>query len=397
MNHGHIVLGLGNTVDYELVWDSVMMGSLINKYEIAFDEINSHPTYIETERDLLLSILYFFKNGLGGECFILNPEVLDTFVSHFLYEVTLGGSGLRAALAMDRLGINSLVHLVSRNKETLELLPESIGVICDEGRESLYPHIIIQYSKGDTLKIGNGFIETNTSNRLIYNHDKDVIDLPIATQLSQIANEVSILVISGFNAMQDKDTLKSRLSEIISIIICMPQNSFIFYEDACFHDKALALDVASALAPYISVYSLNTDEFQDYLGFVVDLTNPKEIYDGMLYLKSLINCDTIVLHSKYWALAYGECASKYQNPLEKGVALASARFCYGDVVTKQTYENMLKRKKDSLGMNFCNAMNVYPGVCAVAVPDVLEDPVTTIGLGDTFVGGFLAGFIDNEL
>ncbi len=392
-----VVLGLGNTVDYELLWDSYRIQRLINQYGITSQEITIHPASIQTERELILSILYFFKNGLGGERFVSCPRVIDRFVEHFSYNITLGGSGLRAGLALARLGIPSVIHLTSYNRETEQRLPQAITYISSSNKESLYPHVIVQFTKGDTVQLGEEFLIAPASNRIIYNNDKVVMELLLASELPQAAREAEVLLLSGFNAMQDTVLLHKRLDEVIDIMRSLPKRVHTFYEDACFHNKHLAFDVAKKLAPYVSVYSLNTDEFQEYLGYSLDLTDAKNIYKGITCLYERIGCKTMVLHSKYWALAYGENAQEYKQHLQGGVTLASTRFLYGDDYGKEEYQNMIGRKKDPHGIVFSNAINQYVGVCAVPVPDVWEVPATTVGLGDTFVGGFLSLFLSDEL
>ena len=64
-----IVLGLGNNIDYEIVWDSEVLERLIVEFNIRDSEICS-DIQIFSIRSLVVSILGFLKNESGGEHFV---------------------------------------------------------------------------------------------------------------------------------------------------------------------------------------------------------------------------------------------------------------------------------------------------------------------------------------
>lgn len=76
-----IVLGLGNTVDYELQWDSGVLERLILEYGIRSDEIRDFDS-VHSEREMILSVLHFFRDSTGGRAFcggsFCNPAVCRT-------------------------------------------------------------------------------------------------------------------------------------------------------------------------------------------------------------------------------------------------------------------------------------------------------------------------------
>ena len=106
------VLGLGGTVDYEVRWDDATMQDLVDRYRIGVHELDRWAP-IDDERSLLTALLAFVATGTGGERFVSSPAVVESFAAHFPRSITLGGTCVRAALAMDRLGLASTVHLVS--------------------------------------------------------------------------------------------------------------------------------------------------------------------------------------------------------------------------------------------------------------------------------------------
>jgi ADP-dependent phosphofructokinase/glucokinase len=61
-----ITLGMGDNVDYEIIWSSIIFEDLIIKYDIKDQELNTIQN-VKTERDLVISILSFLKLEKGGE------------------------------------------------------------------------------------------------------------------------------------------------------------------------------------------------------------------------------------------------------------------------------------------------------------------------------------------
>ena len=65
-----IALGFGDNIDYEIVWKSRVIESLIIQYGIHDNELDAvldGVMAIDCERDLVISILSFLKSGTGDE------------------------------------------------------------------------------------------------------------------------------------------------------------------------------------------------------------------------------------------------------------------------------------------------------------------------------------------
>jgi hypothetical protein len=100
---GPPVLGLGGTVDYVVDFDEQTVQALVDRYCITAGELHRYAP-IEDERSLLVSLLAFVATGTGGERFVASPQVVRAFAAHFPIRVELGGTCVRASLALDRLG-----------------------------------------------------------------------------------------------------------------------------------------------------------------------------------------------------------------------------------------------------------------------------------------------------
>src|SRR3972149_4724598 len=95
-------------------WDSRVFEDLIVQYDIHADELDLNRV-INCERDLVVSILAFLNSGSGGERFVASSAILEHFSQNFENKITLGGTSVRAAVAMRKLGYTSTLHLVTIN------------------------------------------------------------------------------------------------------------------------------------------------------------------------------------------------------------------------------------------------------------------------------------------
>ncbi|MCA0308546.1 MAG: hypothetical protein LCH87_14540 [Actinobacteria bacterium] len=106
-----------------------------------------------------------------------------------------------------------------------------------------------------------------------------------------------------------------------------------------------------------------------------------------------------MVHTKYWSLAQGERASDFAAALAGGVDLASTRYCHGDDFTADDLAGIRGGPVHPGGLAFAAGIVERLGGRVACVPGrLLDEPSpTTIGLGDTFVGGFLATLVHGPL
>src|SRR2546426_835626 len=165
-----LVLGLGGSVDYEIAWSSQVVEDLVASYGIRAEELGNTMPIVD-ERSLVLSVLGYFRRGAGGERHVDSPDSLETFASRFPRKVTLGGTGVRAGLALARLGMPSTLHLVSVNDHFRRLLPAECSWITSAEHDSIEPHVIVQWEEGAGVLVGDTQLVAPFPNRLIYVND----------------------------------------------------------------------------------------------------------------------------------------------------------------------------------------------------------------------------------
>ena len=389
-----VVLGLGGCIDYEVKVSSSLLQELVAEYQIRNSEL-ALSVPVTDERNLVISVLAHMKHGAGGEHFAASPELVRRFARRLPTRISLGGTSVRAALAMSRLGVRSTLHLVSLNDSVRRLLPPSCDYISSARTDTLYPHLVVQYDQGTQVQVGDIGIQTPFPNRLIYVNDPANASLALSEQLGSCLRDADVFLISGFNTVQDQDVLDARLSALKVHIKQLPAGALVYYEDAAFHRPSFRRRVRNALLQVIDIYSLNEDEMQEEVDRSVDLLSVRDVERALNSLKALIPVPTVVLHTKYWSLALGEAAGEYAEALRDGIVIASTRYRYGDGYTDEQYELTRGLPVRAEALTFATALEEQMGAVVRCVPGLKLEVAqpTTVGLGDSFVGGFLASLV----
>ena len=362
-----IALGFCNNVDYEIVWNAEVLDDLVNRYRIRADEPDAQVP-IHTERDLLISILGFMQTGQGGERFVSSSDILERIASRFDKKVTLGGTSVRAAIAMRKLGYRSALHLITQNDHVRRLIPQDSPYVCSNERDSIFPHLIVQFDAGDRVKAGDIDIGASRPNRLIYHCNADRLTMHIAPEFADLICEAKVLLVSGFNAMQSKALLLQRLSEVMQLLERLPKDTTVFLEDGDYHDPSFRKLIYGILGRRIDVYSMNEDELQSHLRREIALDDAGQVRQALNDLHGVIPAATLVLHTRHWALAHGKGATYYAKALRAGITMATTRFRYGDDFTPADYDDIAYRAPNAAGAEFASSFNATSDEGAVCEP-----------------------------
>jgi ADP-dependent phosphofructokinase/glucokinase len=295
---------------------------------------------------------------------------------------------------LDALGIPSVQHLVSIDDNVRRLLPDSMSYICSATEDTLDPHLIVQYPVGAHVRLTDGDVLSPAPNRLIFANDPPNRRMLLAPDLADALARAGMFLVSGFNTMQGHDLLELRLAELQRAMQSLPDDALVYYEDAGFYTRSFAETVRVRLLPRIDVYGMNEDELQEYVGRSVNLLDPVDVIRALREAHMIIPARALVVHTRYWAIAVGPDAVRHRAALDSAVRVAATRYRVGDGLSARDVEET-------------SALTRHGGgeALVVAVEDALADAVgvaafsidvaspTTVGLGDTFVGGFLAGAV----
>lgn len=392
------VLGLGGTVDYEIRWDPAVLERLAAEHGVRSVDLD-RAVPVDSVRGLVRSLLAFVRDGVGGERFVASSDIVSAVADRFDKAVTLGGTCVRAAIAMDVLGVPATVHLVSIDDTVRRLLPRRVDYVSSATEDTLDPHLIVQYPAGTRVRLDDGEVVAPGPNRIIYANDPPHRELRIAGDLPDVLRDADVFLASSFNVIQDPATLEDRLARVTEAMRALPAGSLVMFEDAGFHVPALSTRVRDAMAAVVDVYSLNEDELQAYLGRRVDLLDPPAVVAAVADLRRLVPAPTVVVHTQHWALAVGERGAELGPALRGGITMASTRYRLGDGFTAADYADTAAMAPGDTAAKVAAEVGLLlgPGCAVVPALDLSAVPLpTTIGLGDTFVGGFLAALARHE-
>lgn len=389
-----IAAGFQNTVDFELTWDPDKLTDLISGHHITLSEITPEKE-IRSERDLIIVLLAYMMKGEGSECLASSSEITRAFASHFSYNVTLGGTAVRAAMAIEKIGYRSTIHACSLNPHFRKLIPDAVKWIAsvpDEG-ENFHPHVIVQYPAHTHIQAGDIDFTTTRPNRVIFTYDPPSMALKISDDFAEEVALAEVLLIASYNIIEDESILRDRLNRTLEIIERLPSSHTVIMEDGCFKSPKMRSIVTDTLCSHIHIFSLNEDELQDRLGRRIDILDPRQVMQAVRIIYSRLQIPTLVCHSAHWALAYGQMPENITNILKGGVLMASTRFRLGNQYSETDYEETASFPDNRAGSAFADDLKtLFPEEPFVCVPgkdlSSVSSP-TTIGLGDSFVGGML--------
>lgn len=385
-----VALGFSNTVDYEIEWDPRHLEKLIRHVGLCMEEIEEKRT-IRNMKDLLSSILFHMSEGSGCGLLTDLPEVIDEFIQGTKYRVALGGTNLRAAEVISALGGNALVHLVSVNEDTVKRMPLNISWVGGEHFPYCFAHIAVQFPKNARVRANDIDITAPRANRVIYSGDLACAQLPLEKEFLTRAMKARALLLSSFDLVRDPEVLMERLTEIKNALgTDCKDKPLVFYEHACFGDERLGDHVRRELGPFIDIYSMNEDEFQTLVGRKLDLLDVESVMEGLRTAARKVPGTTIIVHTCHWALLYGRRTKECARALENGMLTASTRYRRGFVSRDeiQVTRGLPQQRRAEV---FAEKIEANFGGCIRCLPavDIKVDQPTTVGLGDSFVGGFL--------
>lgn len=390
-----IVLGLGGCLDSEVALDPSRLQALVDDHALSLAEIRQ-PTTLRTERDLLISVLDFLRDGVGGERYVSTVDAVLDFESHFEHATTLGGTNVRAGRTLAQLGHPNLLHVPGRDDTFESLLVEGSTVPARTPPAEYVPHLIVQYPEGLRLQLSDGALEAAHANRVILVHDPVSELTPLHDTLPEWLQPGGVVVLSGLNSIRDERILEDRLVTLRGILDDAPSGLRVLYEDADYHVPSFRRRVWSEIARRASVVGMNEDELASFTGRPVDVTDAEQIAAALEMVLGHLPGGVVMVHSKYWALAAGAYAHELDGALENGTLAAGGRFLDGDDAQASSLETVRARPRSLHGEAVAATLPALLAAPVTVVParELRTSTPTTIGLGDTFLGGFIAGLVE---
>ena len=364
---------------------------------------------ITTRRELAQTILYYCINGLGGEADIENTEALSGIVQ---FQKAIGGTGVQAALALSAVGGECLAHLTDASEDVLKLLSSPLihavhenGVLCTAddltARNEPEPHYIVQFRKGDRIRVGSREYEIPRSNRLILTQFRINGKLPLnpwtLRWIEENASRIPSLLISGFNCIPDLPVLLDRLQAVREHAGRFHQGrpgGIVYYENGDFHQEELFRAVFQNLLPVTDIVGMNEEELSDTMRLIgedPDGSDPLTVVRSVLSLIERFGIKKgMVIHTKDFSMYAGKpLDADIESGLMFGNMMAASKAIHGSFGTPKEVRETLPLPLSETGLKFRRIISESEyGSQVILVPSrYLDRPRYTIGLGDAFTAG----------
>lgn len=387
----NILLGLTNCVDFEVDWSATTINELISLYNIRTSEIKEIQC-INSERDLLITILSYFIAGIGKERFVSSCETISAFAKHLQFKPSLGGTSFRASKILDKLGVSSSLHLVTMNEYVSKGLPKLSRPFGNFRDYIVRPHLIIQFSKGDHFLLEEKLFYTPQSNRLIFVNDINSREVTISPEWRKMAETADVILVSGFNSIQDESLLEKRLNEMADSLKNRKKDSLVIVEDAGYHNPNLHQKAIDSLSCNADIFSMNEDELEFHIGEKVNLLSSSHVYKSLLTIKKILLSKMVIIHTRFWTCIIGDNAINYKNSIIEGNAVATTCYRKGYSFSIEDLLQTKQIKFSEESYRFCKELSLINDKSLFCYPTykIKEERVYPVGLGDAFIGGFIS-------
>lgn len=407
----YTALGYTSNLDVLCDFQTEKLNILLEELEMGKDLNAMMPAKVITDRkELLETIVYYCRNGIGGEVDIQKPELVKEV---FAYRNGMGGTAAQAALALAAVGAHSVIHLTDDTKEVrTQLESECVHYVSEEGKleaaveaEGRNPqecHFILQFKKGDVICLGEQEIVIPCSNRLILTQNtvNEVLPFwqPYFAWIEEHADLVSSNVLSSFNCILDARILEERLLYLKEHIRRYHKKNpagIVYFEDAHYHSGEIRRLCIETIYPEVDIVSMNEEELSytlnEMYGIKTDVEDAESCIAGMEWLiKHFAIPYGIVVHTKDVSMYVGNpLKADIESGLMYGNIMATAKAMAGGYGSREQIEKVLKLPLGPKGMEWRRKiLNSPQRDRVICVPTrYIDKPAYTIGLGDSFTGG----------
>ena len=410
------VLGFTSNLDIVLHWDEEKYNAILKEF------LKDEPSFVvgeemRTMEDFARISADFLRKGLGGNFDITEAAVCTYLRENFSSELALGGTAAQGSAALGAFGFPVCVHITDACKEVCDLMHyEGTRAITQKGMVSLpeaaseeipVSHFILQFPKGDVIHIGGEECTIPSSNRMILFYDKMQKEVPFNKAFFSYwesgEHHPASLLFSGFDAVIDEAIAEKKIDRMKTFFERVKEHTPDvkgYLEGAFYMNPKVKEMLFSRLGPLMSAVGMNEEELAaqlERLNKKADLDHMEGILEALDELIRVFSFRGIVLHSKDYALYYGEEMEgcDIEAGLTMGNLMASTRARVGHYGTAEEAEETLLLPLSETGLRLheeCEQIRTDKSL--ILVPSrYLEKPKYTIGLGDTFVAGVHTCFL----
>ncbi|CAH1694208.1 ADP-dependent phosphofructokinase/glucokinase [Hyphomicrobiales bacterium] len=328
------------------------------------------------------------RHGIGGEIAVDWPEGDAWLGAHLPHRHGLGGTAAQIAAALATLGAPAVLALEDRSQRQLEVIPNGVAFVTSDGRlrhtQMVEPtprgrarNWIFEYTKDRPIR---GIAPPRSSRVIVRLADRPLHDDPAFDGSSAMLG-AGAAVLAGFPSVPP-----AQLPAAIERAAKLGRRwraagtATVHVELADYGDRQVAVEaVMTGLTGVATSLGASLSEFDRYI------RRPGSLAERAVAVARHMDLDRVAIHADEWAFAVTRHdAAAEREALICGCLLASARAAAGHIVQPVGPPE---------GAIFHALPDFGPPpsgwhVVACAAP-YLPRPVSTIGLGDTFVAGCL--------
>ena len=412
-----LCFGYTSDLDILIQWDVDVFNGILDEY------LHEEPSTKEGETiDSMASfariVSYYAIHGLGGEIDISDEGVCTELEKRFITKPGLGGTCAQGAAALGAIEIPLIAHITDKSKPVCELLDyEGVETISPQGERipvqqaateaSPVRHMILQFSKGDVLRIRGEEKIVPLSNRLIMDYDFIHKIMPVDPSflhyIEAHSSKIYSYNISGFNAIIDAEIMKKKLAELNEHYRIIKQHNpacKIYFESAHYLNSQIRQMVFEGVSQYADILGVNEEELVDFaekMRFEVDKEDLESVLHALAHIIQQYDVQGIVMHTKDYSLYFGNRMDgvDIEMGLTLGNLLSGTRARTGRYGSLKDCKESLALALSETGARFAEELETMKlDHYACLVPSrYLEHPTCTIGLGDTFVAGMQICFM----
>lgn len=405
------------------------------------EKLTNPPGSISSKSDFLAGLVLCMRDGTGAEWIIHDRDVFEWLRQTFLNDsfMRMGGNMGIMANVLSELGASKVIpNVASLSKLQTSFFSHKaifhpyqgklyssreIGnfLPADNSRPELI-HFVFDFKKGDTFTLSGKIISVPRENRFIATYDPlnfhIYIDEHFRDYSLEHASEMDGAIISGFHMLQEdeggaeKYDYKNRLDIALKQLQSwknVREDLHIHVEFGHFTSGKIATYAFSILAPIVDRIGMNEDELAMLAR--INGMDPKPILsmDSVAIAESAIKlCSDfglcrMLVHTREFVISVScrkeDDPEKTIEAMNFGVSCAAAFACTGKLADRQTMLAIASNIRESeygkaessrLAKHIdheckCSTVcGIHMSYLVAIVPTrICDDPVSTVGLGDT--------------
>ena len=392
-------------------------------------KIKTPPNMVNSVCDFVAGLVLCMQNGIGAEWLIHDKSVFNILKSRFFDRsiIRMGGNAGIMANVMSEMGADLVVPnvvmpsgtQVSLFSKKSIMLPHSEKAISECPDELV--HFVFDFKKGETFLLDDTTVTVPRENRFIATYDSANIELAVNPDFENYAldhiNEIDGVLLSGFHMLMDAypdgSTYVEKLNRAVEQVKGwrkLNNRLRIHAEFGHFLNSDIGYSVFSKLAQHVDCIGMNEDELAMLSGDhgvpakCILQMDACSIIDATIRCASEFGVKRMIIHTREFVLSV--CESNISDPtveleaMEFGVKCAAAFAATGKLESRKfieaeastLYESAFGKGQVQEVLEYIcgkqygsGVVGDYKGYMIAILPTILcENPIATVGLGDTF-------------